>query len=173
VRRRALLLGALLALAAAGCGSTKTVTKTVTVDATAKSGVGAPLERVEFGYVKSLVPKGSGYVMRFDPAWLLSGETANVAAAEDGAVEPGQPVPNDNYIVDEGQRLLTYIVPASVRVTVLTEGPDGTPITVAQLAQLVRGKNPLGRPLFEPLRTGFWIKVRIDTVRSLDQQYRP
>jgi hypothetical protein len=173
VRRRALLLGALLALVAAGCGSTKTVTKTVTVDATAKSGVGAPLERVEFGYVKSLVPKGSGYVMRFDPAWLLSGETANVAAAEDGAVEPGQPVPNDNYIVDEGQRLLTYIVPASVRVTVLAEGVNGTPITVAQLAQIVTGKNPLSRPLFEPITTGFWIRVRIDTVRSLDQQYRP
>jgi hypothetical protein len=173
VRRRALFLGALLALVAAGCGTTKTVTKTVTVDATAKSGVGAPLERVEFGYVKSLVPKGSGYVMRFDPAWLLSGETANVAAAEDGAVEPGQPVPNDNYIVDEGQRLLTYIVPAGARVTVLAEGVNGTPITVAQLAQIVTGKNPLSRPLFEPITTGFWIRVRIDTVRSLDQQYRP
>jgi hypothetical protein len=173
VRRRALFLGALLALVAAGCGTTKTVTKTVTVDATAKSGVGAPLERVEFGYVKSLVPKGSGYVMRFDPAWLLSGETASVAAAEDGAVEPGQPVPNDNYIVDEGQRLLTYIVPAGARVTVLAEGVNGTPITVAQLAQIVTGKNPLSRPLFEPITTGFWIRVRIDTVRSLDQQYRP
>jgi hypothetical protein len=173
VRRRALFLGAVLALVAAGCGTTKTVTKTVTVDATAKSGVGAPLERVEFGYVKSLVPKGSGYVMRFDPAWLLSGETANVAAAEDGAVEPGQPVPNDNYIVDEGQRLLTYIVPAGARVTVLAEGVNGTPITVAQLAQIVTGKNPLSRPLFEPITTGFWIRVRIDTVRSLDQQYRP
>jgi hypothetical protein len=173
VRRRALFLGALLALVAAGCGTTKTVTKTVTVDATAKSGVGAPLERVEFGYVKSLVPKGSGYVMRFDPAWLLSGETANVAAAEDGAVEPGQPVPNDNYIVDEGQRLLTYIVPAGARVTVLAEGVNGTPITVAQLAQIVTGKHPLSRPLFEPITTGFWIRVRIDTVRSLDQQYRP
>jgi hypothetical protein len=173
VRRRALFLGALLALVAAGCGTTKTVTKTVTVDATAKSGVGAPLERVEFGYVKSLVPKGSGYVMRFDPAWLLSGETANVAAAEDGAVEPGQPVPNDNYIVDEGQRLLTYIVPAGARVTVLAEGVNGTPITVAQLAQIVTGKNPLSRPLFEPITTGFWIRVRIDTVRSIDQQYLP
>jgi len=177
MKRRDLALGALAAIVAAilaaGCGSTKTVTKTVTVDAAAKSGVGAPLERVEFGYIKSLVPKGSGFVMRFDPAWLLSGETANVAAAEDGVVEPGQPVPNDNYIVDEGHRLLTYIVPANAGVTVLTEGPDGTPITVAQLAQLVSGKNPLGRPLFEPLRTGFWIRVRIDTVRSLDQQYRP
>jgi hypothetical protein len=48
-----------------------------------------------------------------------------------------------------------------------------TPIGVAQLAQIVSGKNPLGRPLFEPITTGFWILVNIDTVRSLDQQYQP
>src|SRR6266545_7570243 len=109
--------------------------------------------------------------MRFDPAWFLSGLTANVAAAEDGAVEPGQPVPNDNYIVNEGHRLLMYRVAANAHVTALTKGVAGTPITVSQLAQLVNGKNPFPRPLFEPITTGFWILVNIDTVRSLDQQY--
>ena len=62
-----------------------------------------------------------------------------MAAAEDGAVEPGEPVPNDNYVVDEGHRLLTYIVPADARVTVLTESPEGTPISVEELAQIVAG----------------------------------
>jgi hypothetical protein len=56
---------------------------------------------------------------------------------------------------------------------VLTDGPSGTPITVAQLADLVAGKNPLDAPLFEPLSTGFWIRMDGDTVRSLDQQYQP
>ena len=157
----------------AGCGGTTTVTKTVTVSAPAKSGVGPPGEIVQFGYVKSLERKGSGYEMRFDPAWLLSGATANAAAAEDGAVPAGQPVPNDNYVVDEGHRLLTYEVPASAHVTALTKDVAGTPITVAQLAQLVRGENPFPRPLFEPISTGFWIRVDSDTVRSLDQQYHP
>lgn len=169
----ALLLGTVVALCAAGCGATETVTKTVTVDAAAKSGVGAPLEQVEFGYIKSLAPKAGGYVMRFDPAWFLSGETANVAAAEDGAVEPGQPVPNDNYVVDEGHRLFTYKVPADAHVTVLADGVEGSPITVAQLAKLVKGKDPLGQPLFEPLETGVWILIAIDTVRAIDQQYVP
>ena len=73
--------------------------------------------------------------MRFDPEWFTSGVTANDAAAEDGAVEPGQPVPNDNYRVDEGHRLLTYLVPADTPVTVLTREGDpqsfgATPITV-------------------------------------------
>ena len=170
--RLGLLLTALLALAAAGCGGTKTVTKTVTVDKSANA-VGSPAVQVQFGYIKSLTRKGDGFELKFDPAWFLMGETANAAAAEDGAVEPGEPVPNDNYVVDEGHRLLTYKVPASARVAVLTEGPDGTPITVSQLAQLVAGTNPLPKPLFEPLSTGFWIRVRIDTVRALDQQYHP
>lgn len=173
MKRWSFILFAVVAVIAVGCGETKSVTKTVTADAAAKRGVGAPEEFVQFGYLKSLKPQGGGYKLRFDPAWFLMGETANVAAAEDGAVAAGEPVPNDNYRLDEGHRLLTYLVPADARVTVLKDSPDGKPITVAQLAQLVAGENPLSRPLFEPLRTGFWIRVRIDTVRSLDQQYLP
>jgi hypothetical protein len=167
-----LLLVAALAVGLAGCGGTTTVTKTVTVAAT-KRGAGAPREIVEFGYIKSLKRKGEWFEMRFDPAWFLSGETANVAAAEDGVVKRGEPVPNDNYRVDEGHRLLTYIVPRNAHVTVLKTGVQGTPITVSQLALLVRGKNPFPRPLFEPIRTGFWIRIAIDTVGAIDQQYIP
>jgi hypothetical protein len=58
---------------------------------------------------------------------------------------------------------------------VLTSGSNlsGTPITVAQLAELARGKNPLPKPLFEPITTGFWITIRNDVVESFDQQYHP
>ena len=167
--RPAVCLAAVLVLAA-GCGGTKSVTRTVTVDSSAKQGVGAPLEHVEFGYIKSLEQKGAGYELKFDPAWFLSGETANKAAAEDGAVPPGEPVPNDNYVVDEGHRLLTYRVAPDARVTVLVDGPEGEPITVAELARIVNGNH---KPLWEPIETGFWIRYRIDTVHSLDQQYRP
>ena len=68
-------------------------------------------------------------MLRLDPEWFLSGATASAAAAEDGAVEPGQPVPNDNYRVDEGHRLFTFKVPADARVSVITKAPTGTPIT--------------------------------------------
>jgi hypothetical protein len=130
----------------------------------------------EFGHIKSLTRDGDGYRMRFDPAWFTSGVTANVAAAEDGVVEPGEPVPNDNYVVDEGHRLLTYLVPADAHVTVLTRQGDpanfgATPITVDELGRLVAGDKPVD--LFEPLDTGVWIGVKIDTVCSIDQQYRP
>lgn len=179
---RGLFAVGLALVAAAGCGGTKTVTvtvpgptKTVTDTAPAKArGLGAPRQVLEFGYIKSLTPAGAHYMMRFDPAWFLTGITANTAAAEDGAVEPGQPVPNDNYVLDEGHRLLTYLIPAGARVTVLTNQADAgitaTPVTVAQLAEIVNGQSPL--KLFEPIATGFWITVSVDTVRSLDQQYR-
>ena len=49
-------------------------------------------------------------------------------------------------------------------------GIHAKPITVARLAQVVDGGGP---KLFEPIATGFWIRVRIDTVRALDQQYFP
>jgi len=75
----------------------------------------------------------------------------------------------------EGHRLLRYVVPAGAHVTVLTRGGPGplgeTPITASELERIInRGKH---RPLFEPLESGVWIRVHIDTACSLDQQYRP
>ena len=169
---RIILCCTLLSLVAVGCGSTKTVTRTVTVSATAKSGAGSPREVVEFGYIRSLKPKGSSFEMRFDPAWLLTGKTANQASLEDTG---SSDVPNDSYVVNESRRAYSFIVPANARVRVLTSGSNlnGTPITVAQLAQLVAGKNPFPKPLFEQISTGFWISIRNDTVGSLQQQYHP
>jgi hypothetical protein len=167
---RVILCCTLVLLGAVGCGSTKTVTRTVTVSTTAKSGVGSPREVVEYGYIKSLEPEGSGYLMRFDPAWLLTGRTANQAALEDTG---SSDVPNDNYVVNESKRSYTYNVSPDAHVTVLKEGVNGSPITVAQLAQLAGGRNPFPKALFEPISTGFWISIRNDTVGSLDQQYHP
>jgi hypothetical protein len=174
--RVALLAVVAVAAIAAGCGSTKTVTETVTVSSTAKSGLGPPQERVEYGHITSLVRVGDHYALQFDPALLLSGVTANKAAEEDGAVEPGEPVPNDNYVVDEGHRTFAYLVPDGAKVTVLTRNGDpaqigATPVTVAELAKIVHGASDL--ELYEPLDTGVWITIDGDTVRSLDQQYKP
>jgi hypothetical protein len=129
-----------------------------------------------FGHVSSLTLEGDEYELRFDPAWFTSGLTASLAAAEDGVVEPGEPVPNDNYRVEEGHRLLTYLVPKDAHVTVLTrEGDPGnvgsTPISVEELAEIVDGESAVD--LFEPLDSGVWIRVHIDTVCDLEHQYQP
>jgi hypothetical protein len=141
---------------------------------TTKTVIAKPCGDRIFGHIKSLKRSGDHFVMRFDPAWFTSGVTANTAAAEDGAVEAGQPVPNDNYVVEEGHRLLTYIVRPGAHVTVLTRNATGqleTPIGVSELERIVNGGKH--RPLFEPLDSGVWIRVHVDTACSLEQQYRP
>jgi hypothetical protein len=137
---------------------------------------GPPRELVLYGHISSLLRKGGRYELRFDPAFWLGGTTANRAAVEDGSIKPGEAVPNDYYLREEGHRLLTYRVPATARVTVLTNpgGIRSTPIRVSELAQIVQGKNPKRRPLFDKANgLGYWIRIATDTVRSLDQQYQP
>jgi hypothetical protein len=171
VKSRASAVLAVVALVVAGCGSTKTVTKTVTVTS---GGSVPPRELVFYGHVKSLRRVGNGFELRVDPALWLGGLTAQRAAVEDKAIAPGEPVPNDYYIRDEGHRLLMYRVPATARVTVLTYKGRirGTSISVREYAALLAGRNPRHIRLFEP-KAGFWIRVATDTVRSLEQQYQP
>ncbi|MGH3016930.1 MAG: hypothetical protein ACRDLU_00975 [Gaiellaceae bacterium] len=129
-----------------------------------------------FGHIRSLVRMGDRYDLRFDPAWFTTGATANTAAAEDGAVAPGEPVPNDVYVIDESDRLLRFLVRPTAHVTVLVNEPTGilsTPITVSELSEIVRTGKSSRRKLFESLESGVWIRVRNDTVCALDQQYRP
>jgi hypothetical protein len=129
-------------------------------------------QMVLYGHIKTLTRKSGRFELGFDPAWFTSGVTASRAKlADTGSGD----VPNDNYVIEEGHRLLTYIIPTTARITVLTNngtsGISSVPITVAELARIVNGGQH--RKLFEPLDSGIWIRVRIDTVRELDQQYRP
>lgn len=103
--------------------------------------------------------------LRFDPAFMWSGVTANTAA--------GQTVPNDNYVVNESTRTYLFYVSPAAQVRVLTRNDyfNGTSVPVATLAQLVAGKKPL--KLFEGLDTGFWMQYHVDTACSLQQQYHP
>jgi hypothetical protein len=124
-----------------------------------------------YGHIRTLISKGGHFEMRFDPAWFTSGITASRAALQDTG---SSDVPNDNYVVEGGHRLLTYLVSTGARITVLTnngQGISATPITVSELARIVNGGTH--RKLFEPLDSGVWIRVHGDTIRSLDQQYRP
>jgi hypothetical protein len=125
-----------------------------------------------YGHIKKLSRTGGKYVLRFDPAMFTTGLTASVAAKEDTG---SSDVPNDVYTVEESHRLYSYYVAPNAKVTVLTNhgtsGIAATPIAVGELYRIVNGGPH--RKLFEPLDSGVWIRVRIDTVKELDQQYRP
>ncbi len=132
-----------------------------------------PRQNVVYGHIKSLKRNGHNFELRFDPAWWLTGVTAQRAKREDTG---SGDVTNDYYIVEEGHRLLTYVVPATGHVAVLTRGAQGTTtISVAELAQIVRGKNPRHRQLLER-KAGFWIRIGNkypSPALALDQQYQP
>jgi len=175
VRAAVGLLFAAAVLAAAASASSRRATQSH-ASATICGAVKLPPETragevALWGHIKSLTRTRRRYELRFDRALRLGGVTANRAAAEDGRT-----VDNDYYVRDESHRLLTYRVPTSARATVIinrgTEGLCSLKISIAALAQIVRGKNPqhlllYGRGL------GYWIRATGDTVRSLDQQYQP
>jgi hypothetical protein len=166
---------AVLALTAAGVTALARLSP-APASLSAPSAKTPPRVIVQYAHVKSLRRTGGRFVMRVDPALWLTGVTAYHAAVEDKAIPPGEPVPNDNYIRDSDHRLLTYRVPSNAHVTVLTRDGTGpfpaTTISVAEFAQIVQGKNPKHRRLFEP-QAGFWLRVAADNVFSLDQQYQP
>ena len=156
---------------AAGCGGTRTVVTTV-VKAPPPSATGD--QRI-YGQIRSVRRDGDTYLLRIDPAWFLTGIAANVAQAQDEhvACAPAAcpPVANDVHVVDETHRTLTYVLPAATRGTVLVTSSDRRTISANQLADLVAHKSAL--KLFEPLASGVWLLVHIDTVKTFAQQYRP
>ena len=162
--KRSFLIVAVLAAAAVGSSALSV--------ASTSFPAGPPRHVVLYGHVKSLTRTGHRFVMRIDPAWWLTGLAAERACG-------CKPVPNDYYVVDETHRLLTFAVRRDAHVTVLTRHGTGaiptTSISVAELAQLVKGKNPNHRQLIEP-KAGFWIRIGDkypNPVVSLDQQYQP
>jgi hypothetical protein len=181
MQRRVIALGGLLAIwiavIAVGCGGTRTVTKTVTVGDATTSRLGAPRAMLFYGHIKSLTREGSRFRLEFDPAWLLLGVTAERAAVQDKVLQPGQAVPNDSYTVEAGHRVLTFVVFPKAHVTVLSKGLRPTTISVSELAQIIMGKNPRHRSLFDPSNSsGFWIRVGNkypNPAVSVDQQYHP
>ena len=117
-----------------------------------------------YGHIKTLKRTRGRIQMRFDPAWLTEGLTARLAAGPEN--------PNDRYVMEGGHRWLTYVVAPAAEITVLTlPGPSRTSIKLAELVHIVDGGPH--RKLFEPLASGVWIRVGVDTIREIDQQYVP
>ncbi len=112
--------------------------------------------------------------MKFDPALLLFGTAAEQAAYEDTG---SRDVPNDSYSVDESRRVYTYTIASGAAITILGKSLKTITVGVAEFAQIMRSKNPNGRPLFgDPRTAGFWIGVASkypNPIVSIDEQYHP
>ncbi len=158
-----LILAALALAAGAACGSSGKPSSSAAPRTSSES------QSRHYGHIASLLQTGGRFQLRFDPAQWLTGAAAERAAVAAKAIDPGQPVPNDYFIVDDAHSVVSYAVPATARVTVLTKDGDpqklgATPISGSELAQI--------RRLTEP-RAGFWLRIGSGSVLSLDQQYQP
>jgi hypothetical protein len=131
----------------------------------------SPSQGPLYGHISSITQRNHRFVMKFDPAWWLTGLAAERACG-------CKPVANDYYIVDDSHRLLTFAVRPDAHVMVLTAGRTSVTtasISVAELAKIVAGKNPKHRRLLMP-KAGFWIRIGVkypNPAVSLEQQYQP
>jgi hypothetical protein len=175
----------LAALVLAGCGAGKTVTTTLTSTKTVpvqqppqSSALGVQDTRY-FGQIVSITQADSKrYLLVLRPEFFLVGVTANVVGAQQQGTQcaplscPG--VEDDHLVVPAGTQKLTFVLPVTTTGTVLTSGggnSPGTKVSAAQLAALVTGaKTP---KLLEPLESGVWLAVDVDTITSFAQQFQP
>lgn len=128
---------------------------------------------VFYGHIRSMSETGPGrYELRLDPEWWLTGVAAQHAALE---TTGSSDVPNDYVTVDEGHRLLTVAVLSDARVALLTGAAEHTMISADELAQIVNGRNPNHRRIFER-GAGWWLQIGEQYPNPavvLFQQYQP
>jgi hypothetical protein len=128
---------------------------------------------VFYGHIKSMTETAPGrYELQLDPAWWLAGVAAQHAALESTG---SSDVPNDYVTVDESHRLLTFPVLDDAQVALLTGAAEHTTISVGELAEIVNGRNPRQRGIFEP-DAGWWLQIGEQYPNPavvLFQQYQP
>ena len=130
-----------------------------------------------FGYVKSVDVSSTPAKVLVDVAEFLSGEEANVAAAEDGVIEAGESIPNDYYIRNEAKDPIALDVASDVRVTHIqcpdscTDGIPGEFDAFAASFGDTGEKTLLDN--YRGAQSQYWITVRDGEVVAIDEQYLP
>jgi hypothetical protein len=173
-----------------GCAIGGTKTTTMTVTRTVKTPAGPkkpPAAQAETALVKYYgIPvnpvtrlDAKRYALTIKPEFFLVGVTANVAfaAGQGNACQPLEcpGADDDRVVIPAGTQNLTFILPAKATGTVLTlnrQQMRTTTVTGTQLAAIV-GKQPDAPKLMEPLDSGLWLTVNVDTVTSFAQQFQP
>jgi hypothetical protein len=148
-------------------GSTTTTTQATT--ATRRT----PNE--QFGYIRSVSTAGPSATFAFDEAEFLTGKEAQRAAEEDGAIQPGEPVPNDYYIRNPDKSTQTLRIATDAKVTArrCSLCRNGQP---GNLEDFLASFMKTGQTYADPYRGAeaqYWLTIEDGTVVAIDEQYVP
>ena len=142
-----------------------------------------------FGYVRGA--KSEPPMILFDVAQTFSGEAANRAAEEDGAVPPGEAVPNDHYERNPEQDVEQLKLAAGPSVTAAWPAGFLTRyISRGARAKCEKGAGPMPctqvplglESFFKAIAMNdlsadrgipVWVTIRDGLVESVDEQYFP
>jgi hypothetical protein len=172
VRRLAILATAVLVLA--GCGSDEESSAGGT-SGTSGTTTNAQPGGEQFGYIRSVSTAGPAATLAFDEAEFLTGDEAQRAAEEDGAVPPGEPVPNDYYIRNPDKTTQTLPIATDAKITarrcsLCRKGQPGN------LEDFLASFMKTGQTYADPYRgaeSQYWLTIEDGTVVAIDEQYVP
>ena len=176
MRRLAILATAVLLLA--GCGSDSgdstpeaSGTTTQSSTTTQKQAAGE-----QFGYIRSVSTAGPAATLAFDEAELLTGDQAQRAAVEDGALPPGEPVSNDYYIRNPDKSTETLRIASDAKITarrchLCRAGQDGN-LEDFLAAFMEPGEMTYAQP-YRGADSQYWLTIEDGTVVAIDEQYVP
>lgn len=169
MRRLAILATAVLVLA--GCGSDSgDGTPEASDTTTQKQAAGE-----QFGYIRSVSTAGPAATLAFDKAEFLTGDEAQRAAVEDGALPPGEPVPNDYYIrnPDKSTRTLLIATDAEITARRCRLCRNGQPGNVDDfLGSFMKKGQTYGDP-YRGAESLYWLTIEDGAVVAIDEQYVP
>ncbi len=128
-----------------------------------------------FGFIRSVDTSTDPVTIEFDEAQWLTGEAAQEAAEKDGAIGPGEAVPNDYYIRNPDTSTRPWELAPDAKVTA-TRCPlcrGGKP---GKLADFLASFSKRGQTYADDYRGAqaqYWITVEEQFVVTIDEQYRP
>jgi hypothetical protein len=168
VARLAFLASVLLLVA--GCGGYGDDSSDSSSTTTTK-----PAVSERFGYIRSVSTAGPTATLAFDEAEFLTGDEAQHAAEEDGAIPPGEPVPNDYYVRNPDKSTETLRVAADAEITArrCSLCRDGQPGNVEDfLASFMKTGQTYADP-YRGAKSQYWLTIEDGTVVAIDEQYVP
>jgi len=128
-----------------------------------------------FGYIRSVSTAGPAATLAFDEAQLLTGDAAQKAAEEDGAVEPGEPVPNDYYVRNGDKTTHTLRIANDAEITAkrCSLCRHGRPGQLGPfLAAFMQGRRTYAAP-YRGKYSQYWLTIENGEVVAIDEQYLP